>query len=1356
MSEPGPIEASSPPAPPPPQVPRRAFAGPCPLSFAQQRLWFLNELEPGGLYNIGEAWKITGPLDHPALCRALDAVAARHEALRTTIRAVDGVPMQVVSEKVEIVCPRVDVGVEGKAPAEEIHRRVDEEVGRPFDLARDPMLRALLLRESPESHVLVLTAHHIASDGWSVSVLRREIAAFYRAFRRGDEPDLPDLPIQYADFAVWQRERLSGELFAAQLAHWKRELADAPAVCELPTDRPRPAAQSFQGATCTRGLGRALSDGVRALARRERSTLFMTLAAAFQVLLHRWTGQEDVVVGTPVANRPAVELEPLIGFFANTLVLRARLRDDPSFRSLLASTRESALGAFENQDLPFEKLVEELRPERGGGHNPIFQVMFAMQNAPRSALALDGTVVTPIDVAVRDSKFDLGLYVSDSPDGLRTTWEYASALFDAPRIERLADHFANLLRGIVADPDERISRLPLMSEAERHRIVVEWNATEREIPDETVTALFEAEAARRPDATALEFRGGRWTYGELNARADHVARSLSSAGVREGMRVGVALARCPEMIAALVGILKAGAAYVPLDPEYPAERLAWMRQDAALAAVVTSGPGGSGSDIPAIIVDRERPRPSARSGDTPRPGGDPDGIAYVMYTSGSTGKPKGVAVTHRGIVRLVRNAGFADLSEGQTFLQAASLSFDASTFEIWAPLANGGRLVLLDPGIPALSDIEAAIREHGVTTLWLTAGLFHLAVDERPEALAPLAQLLAGGDVLSPAHVAKALARLPRTRLINGYGPTETTTFACCHTIEAGDPGRGTIPIGRPIGNTRVYLLDRHLQPVPVGVTGEMFIGGVGVARGYWNQPALTASRFVPDPFSGDPGARLFRTGDLARYREEGEIEFLGRRDAQVKIRGFRVEPAEVEAALAEHPDVREVAVEGRRDGSAETALDAYLVRRDGCGASAEDLRHWAASRLPAYMVPSTFTFLEGLPLSANGKLDRRALPAPRGENGGAFVPPRDALELQLSWIWEEILGAPRVSVRDNFFALGGHSLLAVRLFARLENVLGRRLPLATLFQAPTIEQLAAVIREEGWTEPWSSLVVVQGGGARPPFFCVPGVGGNVVGFHTLARHLGADQPVYGLQAQGLDGVSPPHTRVEEMAAHYVAQMRAMIPRGPYFLGGASFGGRVAFEMARQLEAAGERPALVALFDTFAPGAAAPAPVGVLVRHAVERSFARIAYHMENLLLQKERGRYLRKKALTVRRRIRSRLWQLAYRFFAEYSKPLPRALRSVREAGYLANRDYMPGPFPGRVTLFRAAIRSVADATDRDMGWSRLALGGVEVHHVAGDHENMLVEPHVRVLARELRACIDRGISETESSPFVPKVRAV
>ena len=1319
-------------------IPRRAAGDPCPLSFAQRRLWFMDQLEPGSLYNVAQAVRLCGPLDVTALRRGLDAIVARHEILRTSIETVDGEPLCVVADTGAVDWKEKEV------PEAALAAELEEEVARPFSLSSGSLFRATLFTECAERRVLLLTMHHVVSDGWSLSILWRELAELYRAFRRGAEPDLAPLPIQYADFALWQRRSLAGEGIASQLAFWRKELEGAPRVLELPADRPRPATAAYAGASVPFRLSPALSAAVRDLCRRERVTLFMAMMAALQALLHRYSGQDDVLVGTPIANRHRLELEPLIGFFANTLVLRGRFGGNPTFRELLRRTRSTALDAFENQDVPFDKLVEDLRPERSGSHNPLFQVIFALEDGLRTGPALEGVAAFPIEAPLRRAKFDLSLTVVDSPEGLTGRWEYDTALFDAERIEAMAGHFQALLSAAAEDPGQAVSDLPLLSEGERTRIVEEWNRTDAPYPDATVTALFEEEAARRPDAIALQFRDLSWTYRELNARANRLAHALLALGLEREARIAVSIERSPETIVALLAIGKAGAAYVPLDAEYPEERRRRMAEDAGVSLLLVSGAAGRLPRIRTLDVSDTSPVEGQPDHDPPA-AGNRDSLAYIMYTSGSTGTPKGVAVLHRGIVRLVRGARYVDFSESECFLHVSSLSFDASTFEIWGALANGARLVVAEPGVPSVADLESAIRAFGVTTLWLTAGLFHLIVDEHPEALASLRQVIAGGDVLSPPHVARALAALPRTRLINGYGPTETTTFACCHAIDRADARGGSIPIGRPIANTRVYILDPRGQPVPVGVRGELFIGGAGVARGYWNRPELTSERFLPDPFSAERGALFFRTGDFARYRRDGEIEFLGRSDGQVKIRGFRIEPAEIEASLEAHPQIRQAVVETVAGAGSERSLVAYLVLADPAAVSVHEIRRWAAARLPRYMIPSFFVVLETLPLSPSGKVDRRALPAPRTGREEPAVSAHDELELRLVRIWEDVLAVRPISVRDNFFALGGHSLLAVRLFAQIENLLGRRLPLATLFQTPTVEQLAAVLRQEGWSAPWSSLVIIQGGGDRPPFFCVPGVGGNVVGFHRLAEHLGADQPVYGLQARGLDGIQSPHTRVEEMAAHYVEQIRSVVPEGPYYLGGASFGGRVAFEMARQLDAAGQRVALVALFDAFAPGASA-APFPTVVRQSAERFAARVAFHFENLLREEQRGEYIRRKARTVRRRIRSRLWQLAYRMFAARSKHLPRALRSVREAGYLANRDYVPGRFAGRLTLFRAAVRSAADASGREMGWMPLAAEGVEVIPVSGDHEDMLVEPHVRKLAEELRAAIDRGMAETAS----------
>ncbi|HYK42873.1 MAG TPA: alpha/beta fold hydrolase, partial [Thermoanaerobaculia bacterium] len=662
--------------------------------------------------------------------------------------------------------------------------------------------------------------------------------------------------------------------------------------------------------------------------------------------------------------------------------------------------------------------------------------------------------------------------------------------------------------------------------------------------------------------------------------------------------------------------------------------------------------------------------------------------------------------------------------------------------------------VLFPARVPTPADLRTVIAEQRVSILWLTSSLFNVIVDKDPAALSGVGQLLIGGEALSVPHVRRLLDALPATRLINGYGPTESTTFACTYAIPRPLPESiASIPIGRPIANTRVYILDGRRNPVPVGVAGELYIGGDGLAAGYLNNPELTAEKFVPDPFSERGEGRLYRTGDRCRFLPNGTIEFLGRLDRQVKIRGFRVEPGEIQAAISEHPQVASAAVVAREDVPGDRRLVAYVVRADGTQNPVADLRAFVTSKLPEYMVPSSFVVLDSLPLNATGKVDWRSLPHPplEGRNDAASggVLPQDTLELVLLRIWEDALGIRSIGVRDDFFEIGGHSILAVRMFADIEKAFGRNLPLATLFQAPTVERLAAKVRESGWEAPWSSLVVIQGGAReRPPFLCVPGVGGNILGFNDLARQLGADQPVYGLQARGLDGRAEPLTRIEDMAAHYIQEIRTILPDGPFLLGGASFGGSVAFEMARQLEKAGHPVALVALFDAFAPGGGTSAPRLARLGRRWKKIGVRAAYHGRNLLFGPDRGNYIRSKSRTLRRRMRSRIWQMIYNSYRGRSKPLPRALQDVREAGYLANREYVPAPYPGRVTLFRAGVRSADDSRSEDMGWGRLALGGVEVREVPGDHVNMLLRPQVGLLAEQLRECIDRAIAGVTSSP--------
>jgi len=1323
------------------RIPRRPISGPCPLSFSQQRLWFLDQLDPGlPVYNIPRALHLEGVLNVGALQASLDALVARHEALRTTFVSIDGTPMQVIGQPrpAELRC-RDLAGLEtGQRRESEIDRLLTEEIRHPFDLSSDPMLRASLLRLGEREHLLLLVTHHIGSDGWSMGVLFRELAALYAAFATGSPATLPELPIQYADYALWQREWLQGERLEMRLSYWKERLSDSPPTLDIPADRPRPTNPSFRGAQRTVLLPLSLASALRAVGRGRGATLFMTLLAAFQTLLQRYTGQDDIIVGSPIAGRTRVETEGLIGFFVNTLALRTDLSGDPSFLDLLGRVREVALGAFTHQELPFEKLVEELRPERGLGHTPLLRVAFALQNVPSQHWEMPGLIVTRRKLDPGTAKFDLTLYTTETPEGLEAVLEYSTDLFEAATVDRMLGHFQTLLEGIAANPDQKLSRLPLLTHLERNQLLMEWNRTGVEYPrDSTIHQLFERQADATPDAVAIVSENGCLTYRELNRRANQLAHHLQRHGAQTGTLVGICTDRTSDLIVGLLAILKAGGAYVPLDPNYPQERLAFMLQDAGLSVLVAHA--HLIDRLPThraqlIALDSSWQNVAAESQEDPTITSPGDSLAYVVYTSGSTGKPKGVAIPHRAVLRLVVNSNYLQITPADRVAQLSNSSFDAATFEIWGALLNGARLVILDREL-SLSprDLGEQIDRHGITTLFLTTAWFNSIAREAPATFSKLRHLLFGGEAADPVWVREVLRHAPPERLLHMYGPTETTTFATCYQVEAVAEGCATVPIGRPIANTRAYLLDRHRNPVPIGVPGELYLGGDGLALGYLHRPELTAERFIPNPFGAEAGERLYRTGDLARYLPDGNLVFLGRLDQQIKIRGFRVEPGEIEAALAQHPAVRQAAVVAREDSPGDKRLAAYLVARDK-RPSTEELSRFLMGKLPDFMVPSTFVFLDILPLTPNGKLDRQGLPAPNSKDlrrdSRSFVTARDGLELRLLRLWEKVLDVQPIGVTDDFFQLGGHSLLAVRLFAEIEKQWGRRLPLSVLFERATVEHLAERLRQAAGTSPWSSLVPIQPEGSRPPFFCVHGIGGEVLQYRQLARYLDPDQPVFGVQAQGLDGREPPWQSVEEMAAHYVQEIRSLQPEGPYYLGGFSSGGVWAFEIAQQLHARGEKVALLAMFDTGRPNYGRLLPI-------VER----VRLHLARMrpLTTKRKLSYLLARADTVWNRLKEAATRLARWGLLKTRMPLPLAFRGVESATSMAYAGYTPRVYPARVTLFRATQHTLFPHYVRDpqSGWGELAAGGLEIHEVCATHTDILSEPYVQITAEKLTLCL-------------------
>lgn len=1052
-------------------VPRN-LADTFPLSFAQQRLWFLDRLQPSAsLYNIPSALRLQFPINIPALELSLNEIVRRHETLRTTFTVINNEPKQVIAPVRGIPLPVIDLRIFPPLRREyEAQRLAAEEAQGRFDLERGPLFRSKLLQLDEADYALLLTMHHIISDGWSFGVLIRELSTLYTAYSANQPSPLPDLPIQYVDFAQWQRRWLQGERLKALLDYWKKQLSGAPTVLELPSDRPRPAVQSFRGASQGFTITSFILSRLKALSQHEGVTLFMTVLAAFNVILHRYTGQTDLVVGTPIANRNLTQLEALIGFFVNTLVLRLDLSGNPTFRELVQRVREVTFGAYAHQDLPFEKLVEELQPERSLSHNPLFQVMFTLDSfsvadkqseasaAPKEAPHKSPDTPTSVTPVINStSKFDLSFWMTEMEDGLNGGMEYSTDLFDAATISNMMGHLQVLLNSIAANPSQRLSDLPLLTEEERQRLLVEWNATEAQFSSEQcLPELFEFQVNRNPDATAVVFGDESLSYHELNARANQLAHYLQRIGVGPDALVGIAVERSLEMVVGLLGILKAGGAFVPMDPTYPKERLSFMLEDLQVAVLLTQQ--RLEDRLPAsaarvIYLDVGRGEWERESKENSGSRVTPENLAYVIYTSGSTGRPKGVMIAHRGL----SNMAGAQL---QTFgigphdrvLQYSSLSFDISIWDIVLALNSGATLCLetadsLRPG-PGLTQL---LLERGITVVTLLPSVLATLT---PEELPALRIVIAGAEAC-PAEVAARWG--PGRGFVNGYGPTEATIWA---TYAECSDGSRKPPIGRPITNTQAFVLDSYLEPVPVGVRGELYIGGLGLARGYLRRPELTAERFIPHPFSSTPGQRLYRTGDLVRHLPDGNIDFIGRVDLQVKVRGYRIELGEIESVIAEYPSVREVVVAVREGLGGDKRLVAYLVPAWPDASLVADLLNHLRDRLPEYMVPQ-LVVLDLLPLMPNGKVDRRALPEPdwvRPELAEEYVPPRDAVEERLVEIWKEVLGLEQIGVKDNFFELGGHSLLATQVISRLRDAFPTALPLQSIFESPTVAGLASII----------------------------------------------------------------------------------------------------------------------------------------------------------------------------------------------------------------------------------------------------------------------------------------------------------
>ena len=1336
-------------------IPRRPSSGPGPLSFSQEGLWLVERARPGTpLYNIAWAVRLRGTLDVEALRRALETVVARHDGLRMRFVEVDGQPVQeaLPLSETPLDFTVVDLcGLAEEARESAALAHATEACVRPFDLTRPPLVRSLLCRLSPEHHLWALTLHHIVGDGPSQAIIMREASAAYQVLVENRPLGGAEAPIGLADHAAWQRDQQERGCFGEALAWWVERLAGAPSLLELPCDRPRPATCTHHGATLTRQLPEALATRLRHIAQDAGSTLYVVLLSAFAVLLHRWTGEHDLVIGTPLSGRDDLETHHLVGYLVDMQPLRIDCSASQEFRALVKEVSRITRQARAHQGVPFSRIVEALQPERAANRHAIFQVVFSMRGDDPSFDA-PPIEAEPMPMGTGTAKFDLTFEIADTTGDLATALEYSTDLFDDSTIVALWERFTRLVACICDNADIPIGDLPFLSEEEERRVLVEINPPLRAAPPVAcLHQLFERQAAATPSAIAVSCGSDELTYQALNARAERIAGQLRLLGVGPGTCVPFTLQRSVDQVAVMLGILKSGGAYVYFDPNYPAERLAFMRDDCGAPLTVTetafleripwtcavlldedgqlSPPLLAGDALPASDPHGTRPSPSASSWEPP----SADTLAYVTYTSGSTGRPKGVAIPHRAVVSFLDAMKDEDWLGSLDVLAAVSaLSFDFHVLETWLPLLTGAEVVLVPREVAADGRaLRALVEKRGVTAMGATPATFRLLLEAGWQG-DPRFKIHIGGEAM-PTDLVDAL--LDRSASVhNAYGPTETAVYATLHAVRRGEQ---PVPIGRPLRNTRVYVVDEQDRLVPPGVWGELLIGGQGVALGYLNRPSLTAERFIENPFAAREHAlglnappRLYRSGDLARFRQDGTLEFRGRIDSQVKIRGFRIELGEIEAVLCGHPQVRQavVTVHGQDQ---DARLVGYLVG-DGTNLDTDDVRTHVARLLPPFMCPAALVRLERLPLTTTGKLDRRALPVPSPEAfrmAGTPSQPRTPTENRLAALWAEVLGLPRVGVHDSFFHLGGHSMLAARLFIRLRDEMGHDLPLAALFQAPTPAEMARLL--DGPTlVARSTLVPIQTEGHRPPFFWLHtlggGGGGGLLRYRELARRLGPAQPSYGLEAP-----REPFDTLEEMAAAYIEVMREVQPRGPYHLGGFCFGGVVAYEIACQLERTGHSVGLLTLIDSHVPALWQPSSALTRMRRFLSKPLRDQVAQVRRVLLRLSRWtRRLPEDALIPLEDVVD--ITIYPEEFVQYAR-----------VHWDALQRYRPTRYHGRIDLFTLA--EFVDQARRE--WGSLCGEGVRIHLAEGTHETAMEEPHVERLARVLAPLLEARQQEEASA---------
>ena len=1294
------------------------FTGPAiertiPTTEAQREVLTASEMgvDASCAYNESVSLELKGTLDQAATERAMHELVRRHESLRATLNA-SGTRM-LVTDEVRFDLPFTDLSSLSEAErTKQIDAIAQKDMTTPFDLRNGPLFRAQLIKVASDAHLLRMCCHHVVCDGWSLGIMMAEISALYNAAKSGGAPKLPEAST-FSEYSLATIDFAKSPDHASVERFWLDLYKGSVPRLDLPTDRPRPKQKTYKGNRLDLHLSQEHVRGLKEVATRSGASFVTTLMTTFEVLLYKLTGDSDIVVGLPAAGQSDLGMKYLVGHCVNLLALRSRIDEEQAFIEHLKARRTGVLDAFDNQKYTFGTLLRKLNVPREPGRIPLCPVVFNIDMNMDDGVGFDGLQHRFISNPRAFENFELFLNATGNEGHLTLEWSYNTDLFDEATVRGWMDQLIALIKRVSAAPSATIAEL--ISDAalvgEQQMPKPEWHGRATAYPKADINSLFDEVAAKHADRTAVELLDQKLNYRELQQRAHAVSNALIGMGVKPGEPVGLCMDRSFDMVVAMLATLRSGGCFVPFDPAYPADRLAFMFSDTDVKVMLTQRHLANAlpkHNARNIFLDEVK-----ASGDAAVPKISPDAPAYIMYTSGSTGTPKGVVVPHRAIVRLVREQNFVSFGPDLRWLQLSNISFDASTLEIWGALLNGGRLVLQAQQKPTLPEICDTIAKHKVTSVWFTVGLFNMLVDEQLDRLRGLKHILTGGDVLSVPHVKKALKALGPNVLINGYGPTENTTFTCCFPINSEASITDSVPIGFPLNNTTIHVLDEQRNPVPVGRKGELYTGGDGVALGYWKRDDLSAEKFIDDPFSGKSGAKLYRTGDIVKWQADGSIAFIGRADGQVKIRGFRIELGEIENALNDLPGVKDKVVVARQDGPGEKQLACYVVPSEAHKGTQDALlnivREHLRAKLPGYMVPTGFVVMNELPLTANGKIDRRALPAPTAQTSALkaeHVAPRNNIERMLASIWGRVLNASDIGIHDDFFDLGGHSLVGIQLLGQVEQQFNKTLPLKSLFEAPTIAQFAELLKGEGAAHDWKNLSLVQPEGDGLPLFCVHGDEAS----HFIPKYLGNTRPFYAFFHQGEDGKRIEHTSVESIAAHFIREMKQARPKGPYLLTGYSFGGIVAYEMAQQLTAAGDEVPLLAVFDTYAPG-----------------------LHPEAIKADAKPWDGLKKAVLRgiVKRALHG-------------NGPVPARWRNfhITDTYDRAVKSYVPSPYNGKLTVIKAA----QSWGPKEMGWEKLAKGGIDVVLVPGDHYSLIKEPHVKELTRELATRFDVAVSLTGS----------